>query len=154
MFVFKNFIIVFFLGLMGLTACNSEPRSKEPSQTDQKEMSELDKLRDKVIGIHDEVMPKMGNLERAARDLAELVAGEGMDPEAVSKINAQIQALEDANESMMEWMRNYSPPGLDVSDTDKMAYYESQLVKVNKVKSNMLGALESAENMLEELKGE
>lgn len=161
----KIFILTVLAGLIVLNACNqtsdkeTEKEEKEQNESEQmtdkekEKLSEINKLKDEVIKIHDEVMPKMGELEQLANELTGLLANpKDLRPKDLSKINSHIQSLGTANETMMEWMRGYNATGEGIEESKLKSYYKSELKKMKKVKEDMLGSYESARKTLEKFK--
>lgn len=108
-----------------LAACG--PSKKEELQT----------LKDEVMAIHDEVMPKIGELRRVRKDLL-LQADSLMEtnPERASMLTTTADELGDASESMMVWMREYEPE-FDGTDEEIEQYLQGQKVAIQKVKEQM-----------------
>ncbi|MEP3388102.1 MAG: hypothetical protein ABJO02_07940, partial [Reichenbachiella sp.] len=77
--------------------------------TDKKEQQALF---EEVMLMHDEVMPKMGNLRALSAELSQKADSLALDSlvDYSSKVNEMrnlSKKLKDANEGMMEWMRQY-----------------------------------------------
>lgn len=112
------------------------------SKTDPKE-----ELQEQIIAVHDEVMPKMGELRKVMKQLeAKADSIIGADPEAMQRANELLNLASDisnANESMMIWMRNFDPTMIKTeTDGDKvMAYLNDQMQKIEKVRDDMLNSL-------------
>ena len=95
-----------------------------------------------VIAIHDEVMPKMGALHVAKKELKKIL--EVTEEESVkTEISKMISNLENADEGMMEWMHKWKVPE---NDPEKTAYLQKEIDKITKVKLDMLNSLEAANN--------
>lgn len=101
--------------------------------------SELDLLEEEVMAIHDEVMPKMGDLRKTQKQLMLLAQGESDSLQAVTYLNLA-DKIDIANESMMVWMRNYEPE-FDGDDDQVRAYLTEQKEGIEKVKRDMISAL-------------
>ncbi|WP_436517606.1 hypothetical protein [Ekhidna sp. To15] len=133
----KNFILL--TGLIAtLMACG--PSKKEELQT----------LKDEVLAIHDEVMPKMGELRKTRKGLEaladSLMATDSTQAIKISSLAADISA---ANEGMMQWMRAFEPE-FEGTDEEIQKYLEEQKVAVQKVKDDMNESLESGKKALKE----
>ena len=97
----KNLLLILSLSSM-LLYCS------QPNKTE--EQVEKKPLLDQVLEVHDEVMPKMGDLEKTKRLLvgkADSIAA--LQPELADSLNALAQDIALANEAMMDWMRNFDP---------------------------------------------
>lgn len=99
-------------------------------------------LYDQVMDIHDEVMPKMENIHTMKRLLQDSIANTpGMTDVDSVKIARHILQLDSGYNSMMVWMREFNPP----DQQDKQAfdkYMETELVKVKKMREDVMRALE------------
>lgn len=106
-------------------------------------------LEDEVIAIHDEVMPKMGDMHMARKNLREILK-KAEDEAAKTEILTMISDLESADEGMMTWMHEWKVPE---NEPEKTEYLEKEKVKITKVKVDMLTSLENAHKFIEKSKG-
>lgn len=102
---------------------------------------DLSSLRKEVMLIHDDVMPKMGELRSTQKKLLALADSAGSDSLAAQKYRELANTIQLANESMMDWMRNYDP-NFDGSEDETKAYLEDQRKKIQQVKIQMDSSLE------------
>ena len=69
-------------------------------------------LESQVMAIHDEVMPKMGEVNRLSQELRKEIDAQQARGDASEAQMAEMQEAADqlsqANEAMRSWMRNYS----------------------------------------------
>jgi ribosome recycling factor len=101
------------------------------------------------MAIHDEVMPKMSEVNKLKNDImkkADSLAQAG-EEEASTRLKALAEELEDAGSSMMVWMRQYKPA--DLNEEEVKAYLEEQKVKVEEVRTKINTRLEKARKELE-----
>ncbi len=102
-------------------------------------------LYDQVMDIHDEVMPKMNDLYKLKKGLQDSIANTpNISEETKKEFEETILVLDSASNSMMVWMRAFNPP----EQTDKEAfqkYMESELVKVKKMREDVMRALDKAQ---------
>jgi len=117
-----------------LVACGDKP-------------NEIKDLKDEVMAVHDEVMPKMGDLRKASKSL--LMKAETMDSSAASELRVMAEDIEAANEFMMEWMRQYEPD-MEGTEEELLKYYTDQQKGIQEVKERMLNALEKGQKALSE----
>ena len=106
-------------------------------------------LKDEVMAIHDEVMPKMGELRRARKDL--MLQADSLaetNPERAALLDAAAEEIAAASEGMMQWMREYEPE-FEGTDEEIVQYLQDQKVAVQKVKDDMMGSLEKGLGALE-----
>lgn len=106
-----------------------------------------DSLYQNVMLIHDNAMMLMSDVSsfnrkiKKARELRE-------DFETKEEIQKVSQDLEAANESMMDWMRNFDPDLESLSHAETMRYLESEMKKIEEIKKNMESAIDNAEDLL------
>jgi hypothetical protein len=100
-------------------------------------------LYDSVMGVHDQVMPRLDEMFKLSESLRDKIAKTpDMPAPKKQEIEAAIDSLDEANEGMMVWMRQFSP----VTDTaDRQAarnYLNAEMVKVERVRTDILSAIE------------
>ena len=101
------------------------------------------KQREAVLAIHDEVMPKMNDIYKLKKELEkEIAESPDLVEERKQTIENRINQLNEASESMMQWMRDFDPESFKQNEEEYMKYLNDELAKVNKVKDTMLKALE------------
>ncbi len=124
--------------------CAPEQLSDEKNQ---------DLLRDSIMVIHDEVMPRMSEVNRIQREMKEIIQDTTViASELLLEAGAIIAALEAADEGMMSWMNQFTQPQrLRDSKThfEIMAYLDAEKQKVIQVKSNILTSIEKGTKFLE-----
>lgn len=111
---------------------------------------QVEDLKKEVMALHDEVMPKMGELRRTRKDLM-LQADSLMqsDPERAAMLTTVSNNIADANEGMMDWMRNYEP-AFEGTEDEIMIYLEEQKKSIQKVKEAMESSLAKGQEVLEQ----
>ena len=129
--------ILFILSLL-LFAC----------QTSQKEEVDLKALKEEVLAIHDEVMPKMGDLRRTRKTLM-LQADSIKDTDSLraAKFLIASDSLDVANESMMNWMRNFEPE-FTGSEEEIFKYLTDQKASIEEVRAKMVESWENGKKVL------
>ena len=111
------------------------------SCTGEKQSAELKNMYDEVMVIHDEVMPKMRNINQAKKKLRRID-----DYEDHQEVVEMIRRLDDADEAMMSWMADFKKPDATDEEAAK-AYYAEQKKEIEAVRDLMLSAIEEAEEM-------
>ncbi|MEM1319480.1 MAG: hypothetical protein AAGG75_04445 [Bacteroidota bacterium] len=99
-------------------------------------------LWDEVMVVHDEVMPKMGDMTKIKKKLKTL--------DKNPSIEAAIVKLEDADKAMWDWMHNMKSMS-DVKELEEGAalkYLEEEKVKIDEVKRLMLESMQEGEALL------
>ena len=118
------------------------------------QVEENAKKRAEVIAIHDEVMPKMGqlkSLEKSALGLVEeLSAMESVDTVKVQSLKDLAVELDQAYEGMFVWMRQYEVEDGERTPEEIKTYLDEQLLKVNQVNVEIKAALEQAGTQLKD----
>lgn len=143
----KNlFVLLLFIFVLG---CNNQGEKNE-SKTTQAEKIPTQDLKNEVLAIHDEVMPKMGELMSTRKTMLQ-VAEELMDTDSLraSKIIGLADKIDSANQGMMQWMRSYEPD-FEGTEEEVRAYFETQKIAIEKVKSEMEGSLEEGLEAMKE----
>ncbi len=138
-----SFIISIITFSLFQFACSSE---KKP------ELNEREKLHQEVMEIHDAVMPKMSDINRVKRKLADLMATDSMlTEEAKIALTNGIAALITAETSMTGWMRAFEAPKPSVPDKKAIEYLNNEKEKISSVSDQMLNSLKKGEELLSQL---
>jgi hypothetical protein len=100
------------------------------------------KLYSDVMAIHDEVMPKMGDIYTLKEGLKKKLE-DNTEGDKKSEIESTITKLDEADKAMRVWMREFKPE--DITDeAKKREYLDNEMEKVKKVREDMLAAIEQA----------
>ncbi|MCU0400412.1 MAG: hypothetical protein MUE75_05265 [Algoriphagus sp.] len=138
---FTPFYLVFILFIF-IQACGNKQVEKNKTQ------------REQVIAIHDEVMPKMGqlkSLEKAALQKAEeLLNTDTPDKLKIDSLKNLASQLNQAYEGMFVWMRQYNTEDGDKTPDEVKVYLDEQLVLVSKVNEDIKAALANAALLLKD----
>ncbi|ASV30470.1 hypothetical protein [Maribacter cobaltidurans] len=136
----KKYLIPILSCLVLFISCKEEKKEKAPTQMEQ------------VMAIHDEVMPKMGQLGKLVGQLKPMADSLGADsPEAKA-----MRDLQDANKAMMDWMQNFGNrfepeeimEGKELSE-EKKQWLDEEEVEVKEVKEKINSSIANAEALLE-----
>lgn len=110
------------------------------------------KLREEIIGYHDEVMPLMGKLKtlekEAVQTIEKLEKEENPDSEKIVELKALAVDLNAAYEGMFDWMHGYDVTDGDMTQEELKVYLEDQLVKVKEVNKQFKEVLDRSEKLL------
>lgn len=131
----KHFIRI-AMPLLLLTACN----------TGSTEATQQEELETDVMAIHDDAMAKMGDiykLRRSFRSLRDTLAAQQTDTATLQALQQQIDELNQADEVMMVWMRNYQAPDT-LQHEQAMAYLQQELQKIKRVQTVMDSTMQAA----------
>jgi hypothetical protein len=138
------------LALSILSSC--KPAATGETSSSESGNPELKALEDQVMAIHDEVMPKMKDINDIMVQLREIKAAVKETPEGKLEspdgMEQVMGSLKLAEQGMWDWMKSYSDTKATLKEDELKSFYEKELEKVNKVKSDMLGSIEKAQAWL------
>ena len=117
----------------------------------EKKVAEGPTQMEKVMAIHDEVMPKMGTIGKLVGELKAKVDTTEMG----QKYEVAMKDLQDANTAMMDWMKDFGDRfnsdeilnGKELSE-EKQQWLDEEEAKVKEVKEKINGSIERAEALL------
>lgn len=130
--------------LLLLAACQNQspPQGENAAAAAQK----VDSLRQEVMALHDQVMPLMNPMGRMRNALMAQKERAGADSAAFRQA---ADDLAEAQERMMQWMRQYrSPKEIDGGTEEKLAYLADQQTKMEEVEAFTQQAMRRAERLL------
>lgn len=99
-----------------------------------------DLLVEEVMEVHDEIMPKIETINQYMTEL-EILKDEDAQASYV------YEELENADKAMMTWMRAVKI-NKEGTEEERIAYYESEKIKIENVKTMMLNSIELAKAYL------
>ncbi|MFH6983344.1 viral A-type inclusion protein [Marinoscillum luteum] len=111
-------------------------------------VNEVEKLKAEVMEVHDEVMPEMGNLMNLKKQLKDKIAYPDSIGGSAEELDRLIHNLEAADESMMEWMRNYKDPSPEMSEEEALKYLQNKMESIREVKQKINSSKAAAEAVL------
>ncbi|MCX7638196.1 MAG: hypothetical protein N2044_10175, partial [Cyclobacteriaceae bacterium] len=123
-------IFLFMIAACSGSGNKQEKKTEEPFQY----------LYDKVMDIHDEVMPRMDEIQKIKRQLQEkLKNSKDLAEEKRKELEQKIALLDSASRAMMNWMHEYHP---EYYEGDSLRIYlENEVERVTRVKELMLDAI-------------
>ncbi|AEM70098.1 hypothetical protein Murru_1052 [Allomuricauda ruestringensis DSM 13258] len=136
----KAFFILSCAILFLSFSCKEEKKTTEgPSQME------------KVMAIHDEVMPKMGTIGKLVGELKPKVDS----TETGQQYEIAMKGLQDAHKTMMDWMKDFGDRfnheeilnGKELSE-EKQRWLDEEEEKVKVVKEKINGSIAKAEALL------
>ncbi|MFM2249540.1 MAG: hypothetical protein RLZZ358_467 [Bacteroidota bacterium] len=111
-------------------------------------------MRAQIIGVHDNVMPKMGELmslqKKALAKADSLYAQDSTATAQIESMRTLAGQLDQAYEGMFVWMRQYSLEEEGKTPEEIKTYLDDQLLKVNQVNAEIKSALEQAGTQLKD----
>lgn len=134
----KKFFILIIMPFLLLAGCN----------TGSSEATQQEELEANVMAIHDDAMARMGDiykLRRNFRSLRDTLAIQQTDSATLQALQQQIDELNQADEVMMVWMRNYSAPD-SLQPEQATVYLQQELQKIERVQTVMDSTIQAAQN--------
>ncbi len=121
------FVLLLAFGfLLSFAACKSENKEAETL------------MNQEIMKVHDEVMPKMGDINRMKRQLS-AYKDEVPDDNAAMKdslINA-ILLLAKTEDNMNDWMAGYKYPNPEMKHDDMMKYLQGQQDTIKQINNDV-----------------
>ncbi len=132
-----------------LAACTNDHQHHQNSQSNYNELEE------KVMAVHDEVMPKMGQMKALKKQLGaakdSLARQKPANDSLIQILQSRIEALEQADRAMWDWMHQYKVPTHE-DDSAIVAYLEDEMKRVTEVKEKMLQSIEQGKSLSQSLR--
>ncbi|MEP0713707.1 hypothetical protein [Algoriphagus sp.] len=136
----RSILFLIFTSFLAITSCG-------PSGPSENEL-----LRAEVIAVHDEVMPKIGQLKslerKALEKVKELESEEPVDSVKIITFKSLAYDLNQADEAMFDWMHQYDTEDGEKTEEELKQYLDEQMVLITKVNVDMKAALEKANKAL------
>ena len=121
----------------------------------QNSQSNYNELEEKVMAVHDEVMPKMGQMKVLKKQLGaakdSLARQKPANDSLIQILQSRIEALEQADRAMWDWMHQYKVPTHE-DDSAIVAYLEDEMKRVTEVKEKMLQSIEQGKSLSQSLR--
>lgn len=142
-----------FLAFLQFTACTSNTESsqtQEEKATVDNDLAAQEALFDEVMVIHDEIMPKMGEINKLRKELRKKL-DEGTTPEQAKSYEAAIANLEKAENGMWDWMHALRPLGPLRDSLDHkgvIAHLNAEKQEITQVKEEMKNSIEEGKKLL------
>lgn len=115
-----------------------------------KQSNQVEDLKSEVMNIHDEVMPEMGTLMSLKKQLKDTVSQlDSTNQSVADSLTLIVEQLEEADESMMQWMRNYSPPPEDMKQEEALQYLQLKKEEILEVRDKIYNSEASARAALQ-----
>ena len=143
-----QFLSVLLLTLI-ISSCKTEPKAAEKTQMQ------------RVMEVHDAVMPKMGAIGRLVKELGakrdSLIGLERTDSIHIAALGKGIDSLKGGHKKMMDWMKDFGAQftaeeilkgkALTATKTEALA---QEAIKVSKMEAAITGSIGYAESLLKE----
>jgi len=130
-------------------ACGEKKEQSATKSLEEVQADLREELYNDVMAVHDEVMPRMDEIYRLKNklqdELKELLDKKNEGNAArINNLTEKINALEDAAKGMMVWMRQFDVLPDSLGHEAIMQGLSDEMKKIEKVKSDMLEAIERA----------
>lgn len=140
----KNILKLLFIAVFGvLAACGKSGKDTPAGDPVAENTNQV--LYNEAMDIHDEVMPKMGNLMSLKRKLKDTLDTPGLTEDQKKDIESRVQLLDSAQKSMMDWMHGVYPPEDSTAGEEYRQYIEDKLESAKKMRALILEAIEKGE---------
>ncbi len=113
----------------------------------EKVKTERDILFNEVMDIHDTCMPEMATLNKLKRNIRK-TKDTLTDEKLITNSNAMLTSIENAEEGMMQWMRDFNLPKKSDPDQKVIPYLKEEKIKIQKVSDAMYAALKAGNELL------
>ncbi|MFY0593492.1 hypothetical protein [Roseivirga sp.] len=133
----KKFLSIVFVALITVSCGGGYDRMAE---------------RDKIIDVHDEVMPKLGEVMNLRKQVL-AKSQEANDEAAAADLRDLAAELEAARKGMMTWMNDWSKTSKEhvngvTSEEAQKSYFAAEMKRITKVKEDINSAITSAKEVL------
>ena len=107
---------------------------------------QIEILSKETMTIHDEAMKEMADMNRVARELKETMIAATMTPEQSAVYTDALNAMGNAENEMMDWMKNYKSPD-DMAPADALKYIQAQKTLIEKNLAEIRAAMEAGKKL-------
>ncbi|OUS16526.1 hypothetical protein A9Q93_05630 [Nonlabens dokdonensis] len=148
----KNTFYIIAIAMFTLTSCKKEATAEEKALATQIEA--YDALMTEAMEVHDEIMPKMGELMELQGEITEKAETGELSDANQSSIVAE--ELTKSHDGMMTWMKDYSekfPYGEPSPETkeaidEKLPALEQEVEEIKELRDQTMEAIENAKALL------
>ena len=151
----RNSIFILAISIF-MFSCGGSQDGGTVKKSEQKNLEA--ELYSEVIEIHDEVMPKMSEIndlktsmdeqiQTMREDSASLTASQ---EEYLRVLESTVTQLEEADASMMNWMRSFEPITEEDEHDEVMERLEGEKQEIEKIRDDINSAIEVARGVLSE----
>lgn len=133
----KKFFLTSFFAISLLSSCENE------------KVQEAKKLNQQIMVVHDEVMPKLGELNSLKQHVKQY--SQITSPENAALKDSLIQGilvLTEADEAMMNWMAQYEYPNPKLNDEEILKYLTAQKDSVKQMSDKIYMAMAIGHQLL------
>ncbi len=113
--------------------------------------AEVQKLKDEVLAVHDSIMPQTNKIMELNAKISakiEILEADSNNDSEIEALKAVRMELKDADDAMMNWMRDYNFNEEETTEVQK-EYLKNQMVLIEAVKVKMEMAIANGEKQLQ-----
>lgn len=135
-----KYILFILINFLSLSSCQTQ--------------KEEEGLYNEVIEIHDAVMPEMGTVFLLKKELSikrDSLESLNKNNQIINEIDNSINELLNANESMMQWMRNFNTEFEGNADLSRKEYLEKEKEKILDVQNDFDYAINNTKATLKKI---
>ncbi|WP_439879577.1 hypothetical protein ACSX1A_10335 [Pontibacter sp. MBLB2868] len=135
----KKLFLITCLSFSILSGCSQSETPEEHNNN----------LESQVMEVHDGAMEQMNTIYHLRKDLRALrdtLTNQEADTSALVPIQVNITQLNEADEAMMNWMRQYKAP-VNLTDEQAREYLQNELLKIERVKTLMDSTIQAARSI-------
>ena len=141
--------------LLVLVACQNSGNSTESENQEKKNTPEAREqaMYQEVVKVHDEVMLKLqaiSNLKGKVEEKISEFEGKGQEDARLTTFREQLVHLDEADQSMMDWMHNFETTYDGWTHEEIMEYLQKDKEKVQQTGELVDESIASARSLLEE----
>jgi hypothetical protein len=140
---------LYILSALAFFSCKNTPGNNQNSS--ESNALTLDSQYAEVMRIHDEAMPRMGQVNDLKRQLQQQLSGLDSTSATWDSVVYFVDKLEEADEGMFEWMAAFKDPRKKLEEEKARAYLEAELVKVGKVADDIDQSIEEGMRYLNKI---
>ena len=129
----KATLLLLLFSAVIFTACNDDKK-------------QIDALATETEAIHDAAMKDMADMNRIARELKATMIAATMTPEQSAVYNEVLTKIGNAENGMMEWMKDYKPTD-QLAPAEALKYLQGQKALIEKNHTEIKAALEAGKNL-------
>lgn len=155
-----KYSLFFFVCALIFASCKQKPSEAKTEETTTSEVrtqpvvlsADLQNYENEIMKIHDEVMPRMSEINQLATKLKSIKSAAGTTeagkPNTPDGLDDALNALRNAEQYMMDWMKEYSDRRATLSEADMPKFLEKELEKISEVKIRMENAIDKANSWI------
>ncbi|MDH5366622.1 MAG: hypothetical protein OEW67_06515 [Cyclobacteriaceae bacterium] len=146
--------LIFAILWIALFSCNGKKTAQENDKIITSVEEQRDILYQEVIAVHDEVMPKMQEivaLQEKLRVQIDSLNEVDSTSEITSSLNEVNLMLKNADDAMMNWMREFKPEmnAKEVENEEALTYLRNEMDRIIEVQKVVNESIENAHTFLD-----